>query len=172
MTRYLSIIGLLLFYGLNSAAQDCDSPTQLCYNELNNLMPDSTTGGPINGVSNGCFEANSASMFTIETIAPGELIVQLSQIICDSLGNSNFGDSLQVLLFTAPDPCDPLTYVELDCIEGLGILQLETLAPDSGVTYHVIVSGQLGHLFLLNAAITSRLMARLWRPTSMSHPIS
>ena len=147
MTRYLSIIGSLLFLGLNSMAQDCDSPTQLCYIQFDNLMSDSTMGGPINGVSNGCFEANSASMFSIETIAAGELVVQLSQVICDSLGNSNFGDSLQVLLFTATDPCDPLSYVELDCTEGLGILQLETLSADSGLTYHVIVSGQLGDLF-------------------------
>jgi gliding motility-associated-like protein len=147
MIRYLVLITILLTFSVQSYAQDCDDPQQLCFNSLNNLNAGSTQGAPINGLTTSCFEANGASMFSFETLAMGAVNVTLSQLVFANVSNPNFGDSLQVLLFSASDPCDPATYSELDCVQGTGILTLETLAMDSGLTYQVLVSGQMGALF-------------------------
>ena len=147
MIRFLLALSLLLILSVQNQAQDCNEPQQLCFNSLNNLNAGDTENGPISGLNTSCFEANNAVMYSLETLDMGDVNVQISQIICDSLSNPNYGDSLQVLLFSASDPCDPSTYIELDCAEGNGILNLETMALDSGLTYQVIVSGQMGDVF-------------------------
>jgi len=92
-------------------------------------------------------------MYSIETVNPGGLSVALNQIQCGNALDPDYGDSLQVLLFTASDACDPSTYTELDCAEaacGFGGMALSTTASAAGLTYYVIVSGQMGDLFAAN----------------------
>lgn len=149
LTRKLVLL-LAIIFGLSGSAQDCASPTQLCFNPIpgNNQQFDSTNwSNSITPLMLDCFMATNGVVYEVETLAPGAIDVEVSNILCDSLDNPDYGSELQIAIYEAPDPCATTGYTELDCSQGLGILELSTLALDSGQVYYIAVSGVTGNVF-------------------------
>lgn len=145
MLRIIPILlTTILSLGLRLSAQDCAEPSQLCYQEFDNITFDSTQTGPLmTGFS--CGVATNGTLYQVTTVADGDFDVQIQNVNCqDTIPDQ--GDELQVAIFTstnAADPCDPAAMTELFCTTVIGFASFPVTGAVEGETYYVAVFGDM-----------------------------
>ncbi len=144
------VVFLCLILCQNAFGQNCDDPQGLCSGSGAETL--STANGlPAAIPSNFCFNAADNAVFfeftTIDVSAfpdqtyEGDATVSVTGISCDP--DADLGQSVNLAIFEAADPCDPSTFgTPLDCqTEISGSANVDLSGLDEGTTYYILISG-------------------------------
>ncbi|NNK80892.1 MAG: gliding motility-associated C-terminal domain-containing protein [Flavobacteriales bacterium] len=123
------------------SAQDCDSPSPLCFVQFDNVTSDTTGSGPLM-TDLGCANpAMNGSVYQITTVAPGDFQVSIYNIGCDTVGNQ--GDSLVIVLYEAVDPCAPNPGDLISCQITDSDTDLNLIADSAGQVFQLAIYGNM-----------------------------
>lgn len=137
-TSFLMYLGLICSFGI--AAQDCNSPSPLCYIQFDNIVADSTGGGSLTADYGTCGQSiMNGSLYEITSVAAGDFAVVLQSVNCGD-ANPSLEESLVMTTFTATDPCSPSPGT-ISCQTTTGSLTQNLTADSAGQVFYVAIYG-------------------------------
>lgn len=142
----ISFFSVLLTYA-QPANDNCSDATVLCYNQS---ISSTNTGSTVES----CFDcaddypnvigftSSSSIWFKFTTNAlGGDVTISFSNLIFNT--NSNFGQALQAVIWSVPNPCQGQSYIPASTAEtnGTGNFSITASGLSANTTYYVLVNG-------------------------------